>query len=145
MKVTASSLMSKSVISLLPDTPIEQAATKLIELRVNALPVIDEEGRLIGVFSQYDLLNTLFHREMRDLPVTDCMTINVFTLDAASSWIDVTDAFLEQRLRHVPVTQEGKVVGVISRGDLINKMDSLSRGINMSRKTSKASKPAEVS
>lgn len=127
MKLKVCDLMSRSVISLLPDEPVHRASAKLIELKVSALPVVDEEGQLVGIFSQYDQLQTLFHREMRDRPVSECMTCEVFTLSACASWIDVTDAFLERRLRHVPVLRHGKLVGVITRGDLIKAMDKLSR------------------
>jgi CBS domain-containing protein len=122
--------MSHPVFTVRPTDPIEGAATLLADRRITAAPVVDGDGRLVGIVSEGDLLRDrvpddptahlrplVSHR--RPKVVAEVMTSNVVT-----AWLDedVSDAahtMLNRDVRSIPVLDGGRLVGIISRRDLL--------------------------
>lgn len=63
MSLEAGQLMTKDVISVMPDDSVEKAATLMVEKKISRLPVIDTEGKLVGIVSRRDIMTSLYNRE----------------------------------------------------------------------------------
>lgn len=109
----ASQLMTTSVMTLSPDTLVENAARLMFENAISGMPVVDDQERLIGVVSEYDIISK--HGET----VSDIMTTAVVSVGEDTDPETVARMLTEQRIRRIPVVREGRVIGIISRSDLV--------------------------
>lgn len=109
------------VHTLAADATLEQAARELHEKRVGALVVLDEEGAIFGVFSERDLVREIARRGVDALEsaVRSVMTRNVFTAGMDETVDEGLGRMTDRRVRHLPVVEAGKVVGIVSIGDLV--------------------------
>lgn len=119
MKVTE--IMSRPVITVTPDTATEAAAELFIKHDISALPVIGSKGDLVGIVSEADLLGIAPRRAAGDAPqtVANVMTRPVLSVPAGCEVSQVARILLECGYRHVPVVIDRKVVGIVSRRDLV--------------------------
>lgn len=103
-----------------PLATVVDAAQLMNEHRVGALPVIDSDDRLVGIFSERDVMTRVVAREMdpRQTRVGDVMTTDVITCPTGTLLEDLRTLMREQRIRHVPVIENGRVIGMVSIGDL---------------------------
>ena len=115
---TARDIMTADVVAVHPDTTVEQAIDLFEQYGVSGLPVVDEEHRLLGMITEYDLLRSVRTLEMRGI-VADFMTRDVITVDHHASLVDIVGTLLSSRIRRVPVLEDGRLVGVVSRRDLL--------------------------
>ncbi|MBT3590059.1 MAG: CBS domain-containing protein [Candidatus Marinimicrobia bacterium] len=121
-KFTVKDFMSKELISFQPDTQMEFAISNLLENKISGAPVVDNSGALVGMLSEKDCLSTLFESTYYNNPsghVSDYMTTELITVDCDMSLADVAKKFMETRFRRYPVIQDGKLVGQISRRDIL--------------------------
>ncbi len=112
-------IMTNRVIGIGPDATIDDAVSLLLDHRVSGLPVVDDEGRLLGVISEIDIIDLVYKADIGASSVRDYMTRDVVTIDAQSSLDDAASIFCETAVRRIPVIQEGRLVGVLSRRDLL--------------------------
>jgi len=114
--------MSRDLVTLSPDMEINRAMHLLIEKHISGAPVLDEAGNLVGMLSQKDCLKAALHasyyREWGDT-VADYMSNQAQTLDAELDLVEAAEAFLASSFRRFPVMSEGRLVGQISRSDLL--------------------------
>lgn len=115
----AEDVMTKNVVSVDQDGTVEQAIRTLLEHRISGAPVTDGAGNLVGIISEFQLLEVIYEPEMRTAPVSRLMTRDVLTVDEQTTLSDVANLFVVHRIRRVPVMRDGKVVGLISRRDLL--------------------------
>ena len=112
-EMRASEIMTTDVMTLTPDTKIENAARVMFENSISGMPVVDEEGRLIGVVSEYDII------AKQGKIVGDIMTTDVVSIGEDTDPETIARMLTEQRIRRIPVVAESKVIGIISRSDLV--------------------------
>lgn len=116
------SYMASELITLVPEMEINRAMHLLIDHRISGAPVVDQTGHLVGVLSKKDCLKAALHasyyREWGDT-VASYMSKEVQTLDAELDLIEAAEAFLASSFRRFPVMSEGRLVGQISRSDLL--------------------------
>ncbi len=116
----AKDIMTKNVISVTEDTPIYQAVEILVENNISGIPVITKDRILIGILTEKDVLSLFYDNEGdQNLTVRDFMTPHAVFFDANENLINVCDYLLNNYFRRVPVVSEGKLVGIISRRDII--------------------------
>jgi CBS domain-containing protein len=117
---TLKDVMTKNVVSVKPDTPITQALHLLAEYDISGLPVVDDDDNIVGILTEKDVLPLLFVESGDDeKTVSDFMTQPAIVFDQDESFLDV-GAFLGQHsFRRVPITADGKLVGVISTKDVL--------------------------
>ncbi|MEQ9406227.1 MAG: CBS domain-containing protein [Fuerstiella sp.] len=110
----ASAIMKSRVLMVTPETTVDSAVELMLEHDVSGVPVVNEHGHLVGMFSETDqpLPNGL------QAPVAEYMSTDVTSIDAADSLTDVARAFRTKAVHRMPVTREGAVVGVIGCRDL---------------------------
>ena len=115
----AADVMSRPVVSVAPAMPVRSAMVLLVENAFGALPVVDEDDRLLGVVSEGDLLRARMCGADVGAVVGDVMTSPVTTVPMSATIADLASILLDGRLRCVPVVDDGVLVGVISRSDLL--------------------------
>ncbi len=115
-----SEVMTKDVLTVRPDTPISIAIKLLVIERVTGLPVVDEDKHIVGIVSEKDLMRILMEKEnLKDKKVADYMTKNVQSYSPDDNVVDICKILLENNFRRVPITRDGKLVGIVSRRDII--------------------------
>jgi CBS domain-containing protein len=114
--------MATDLTTLTPGMEVLHAMEILLEKRISGAPVIDAQGELVGVLSKKDCLraalNASYHQEWGGA-VSDYMTSPVDTLDADLDIVAAAERFLAGHYRRFPVLQGGRLVGQISRADLL--------------------------
>lgn len=115
-----SSVMTRNVFTVKKDTSIHEAITQLAEHDITGLPVVDDQMNLVGIITEKDTLKLLFGGNLDHMrPVSDFMTQEVVSFTPNDNLITVCDCFLKNAFRRVPVVSGKKVVGILSRSDII--------------------------
>ena len=114
------SIMTTNVISVRPETPIFEAMTLLTENKISGVPVVDDQLRVIGILSEKDVLEMLMDKDL-DIKKTvgDYMTRDVVCFTEEDSAIDICKFFIRTNIRRVPIVKDGKLIGVVSRRDIV--------------------------
>lgn len=105
-----------------PDDTIASAVTVLRDKRIGALPVQSPQGDLVGILSERDIVRRLADTPGHTLPqtVADLMTPNPETCTVDDTLVKVLRRMTDGRFRHLPVTDHGNIVGMVSIGDVVN-------------------------
>jgi len=146
----ARDVMTRSVISVAPDATVLQAARLMLQHRISGLPVVDSAGKLVGVLSEGDFLRrretqterrrsrwleflmgpgrmAAEYSQTHGSKVAEVMTADVQTVDEDASLDDIVRLMERYRIKRVPVMQAGKLVGIVTRSNLMHAMVSLAR------------------
>lgn len=138
----ARELMTTEVITANPDTPVSRIAAVLLENRISAVPVVDYDRRVVGIVSEGDLLHrpetgterarswwlefisdsdTLArdYTKSHGRRAVDVMTRHVVSVTEDTEAGDIASLLDSRRIKRVPVVREGKLVGIVSRADLL--------------------------
>ena len=121
-----SDIMSTDVVAAGPDTTILEATNILVKHNISGLPVVDENKKLLGIVSEKDLLRLTYGLKTHsytsnDSPKTvqEVMTKEIVTFDEDDSLSDIIKCLMENNFRRVPILSDDKLVGIISRKDLL--------------------------
>jgi CBS domain-containing protein len=121
-KITVADYMAKRIVTLTKDTNVIDAIKKLLDHKITCAPVIDSKGQLIGMFSEKDgmkvFLESVYNQGMSG-KVGEYMTTEIINIDAHTLIVDLAEKFQKSSVRSFPVFQEGELVGVISRVDVL--------------------------
>ncbi len=111
----------RQVWSVTPDTTVFEAIRLMAERNVGALPVM-EGDRLVGIMSERDYARkvALLGKNSRSTPVREILTPALHTVTPRTTIAECMALMTDKRIRHLPVLEGGKVVGIISIGDLVN-------------------------
>jgi CBS domain-containing protein len=146
----AEDVMTRDVISIAPDATVLQAARLMLQHHISGLPVVDKDGKLVGVLSEGDFLRRretrTEHRRSRWLEflmgpgriaaeyshshgskVAEVMTTEVQTVDELTALEDIVDLMEGKRIKRVPVLCGGQLVGIVTRSNLMHAMVSMAR------------------
>ncbi len=123
--------MSKTLVTFKPDTNVLDAVHALVEHRVAGAPVVDDQGNIVGMLSEFDCIKVAlqagYHGDYGG-QVSDFMTRDVTTVNAEMSIIDLAQKFANEGYRRFPVTDKNRLVGQISRRDVLRALEVLSQG-----------------
>ena len=118
--LTAEEIMTRDVITVQEDTPIREAMEVMLKGQVSGVPVVSDDRRLAGVLSEKDVLNLLYDKEgLKAKKVRHFMTEHAISFDMEDSLIDICDFLAKGLVRRVPITSNGKLVGIVSVPDII--------------------------
>ena len=122
MNVPISALLQRkgsAVYSIAPHLSIFDAVVEMNRLRIGAIVIIDN-GKLAGIFTERDVLHRVVGAgiDPKAVRVVDVMTRNVTTIVPEATVEEVAELFTEKHFRHLPVISSGKLVGLISIGDI---------------------------
>ena len=125
MKTVQQLLESKrhSLISVVPSATVLEALQVMAEKEIGAVVVI-EDGHLVGIFSERDYARkvVLQGKASKDTPVREIMTEKVVCVRPEQTIEDCMGLMTDKRIRHLPVLEHKKVIGVISIGDVVKEM-----------------------
>ena len=112
------------VISIEPEATVSEAIARLVQNNIGSLPVVDEQGGLVGIFSERDVLRGIHNTGERfnRMKVSEVMTRNPVTCTLDCDVDDVMGQMSERRIAKVPVLDANKLVGIVSVGDVIKVM-----------------------
>src|SRR5262245_7998868 len=116
MTMKVREIMTTAVISVPEDATIEGAARLLAHKRISGLPVVNKNGMLIGLVTEYDLISKDGHT------VADIMSRSVISVSPETDIEEVRHLLANQRIRRVPVLQGDQLVGIVSRSDLVKQI-----------------------
>lgn len=146
----ARDIMTKDVCTVAPETRVDEVARRLAARRISAVPVVDPENRVVGMISESDLLRrpetgTTEHRswwselflspdtmareyvKTHALKAGEIMTRHVFCVAESSTLPEIVDALEAHRIKRVPVVRDGRLVGIVSRSDLVRALADVAK------------------
>ncbi|HNP84913.1 MAG: CBS domain-containing protein [Chloroflexi bacterium SZAS-1] len=109
-------IMTSDVISVLEDSTIEDAARVLARHRISGLPVVNAAGALVGLVTEYDFISK------QGNTVADIMSRGVISITEDTNVEEVSHLLANRRIRRVPVLRGDRLVGIVSRSDLIKQI-----------------------
>lgn len=125
-------LMTPAVVSVGPETPITEVGRRMIDHRLRALPVVDAEGHLVGVVTDREVMEHFLPRirarspagvvAEREVLARDVMRKSILGVSEDQSIADVAALMVNRDVARVPVLADGKLVGFLSRGDIVRKL-----------------------
>lgn len=115
--------MTTHLITFKPETDLYEAIKIFSQHNISGAPVISDRGEMVGLLSESDclkgILSFTYHEEEHGGEVGDYMTTEVETVDAEADIITISERFIKERRRRFPVLKNGKLVGQISRKDVL--------------------------
>jgi CBS domain-containing protein len=116
--------MAKNLITFSPDQTIGEVVKTMLKHKISGAPVLDKNGNLVGLISEKDCLKVMldyaYHNQpLRKGKVSDYMTREITTVSAEANVFDVANMFVKSNYRRLPVVSNGKVVGQVSRRDIL--------------------------
>jgi CBS domain-containing protein len=113
-------IMTKNVFTVRPETRLAEAVKVLTDHHVGGAPVISKSGELLGVISELALLDVVFEADARQAPVSLYMEEHVESVTPDEPLTRAAQLFALYAFRRLPVVEGGKLVGIVSRRDLMN-------------------------
>jgi CBS domain-containing protein len=109
------------MVTIEPDATTPEAVARMVENNIGSLPVIEHDGRLIGVVSERDLIRELHDRgdQFPQASIRAVMTLDPITCDIDDEVEAVMGLMSERRIAKVPVIDRGRLAGIVSVGDVI--------------------------
>ena len=120
--LTASEFMNKSVVTFSPDTEVMDAIHELVEKQISGAPVVDERGNLVGILTERDCLGNVlkagYYGEAAGR-VSEYMSTEVEYVEADTILMQIAENFVKPPSRRFPVVHQNRLVGLISRRDVL--------------------------
>jgi len=138
----AHEIMTRDVFTVSPSTPVRQVAALMTEKRISGVPVLSEDGTVVGIISESDLMRraelgteaprkwwlSFFsdpdalarqYTKTHGLKASDVMSQPVLSIDEDADLEEIAGTFERRQVKRLPVLRDGKLVGIISRADLV--------------------------
>ena len=113
----ASDIMTRKVATIRPEASAQEAARLLDEKRISGAPVVDAESKIIGIITEADIISKV----NRDgLCVADIMSHDVIAISEETPVSEIAALLTERKIKRVPVVCDGKLVGIVSRADIVH-------------------------
>lgn len=112
--------MTTHVVTVHVDDTVDRAISLMVKHRISGLPVLDEHGHPIGVVSEFDLLELICEGQADEATVGRFTSPVLFGVTEEDNWVAVADIFRSKHVRRLPVLRDGKLIGIVTRHDLIH-------------------------
>ena len=116
----AKDIMTTHIVTVQGDDPVDHAIFLMVKHRISGLPVLDNEGRPLGIVSEFDLLELICSGHNEPAKVRDFMSLNLYCVSEQDTWVSIADTFRAKHVRRLPVLRDGKLVGIVTRHDLMH-------------------------
>ncbi len=145
---TVRKYMATDLITFQPETDIDYAIKTILKYKISGAPVVDRHGKLIGMLSESDCIKTILEGPYNNLPggtgsVADFMSRKVVTIDISKTILELAYEFMVTPYRRFPVTQRGKLVGQISRSDILKAIEKTKPKLEHSPSSWKGREPQD--
>lgn len=131
--ISVKDYMAESLLTFTPEMDVMAAIHQLSEKGYSGAPVLDNLGNIVGILSEHDCLKVAIHASYHGVMggrVADFMSRNPVTVDAELSILEVAKMFLDRPFRRYPVVEDNRLVGLISRTDVLRAIDSINDSSN---------------
>ena len=110
------------VYSVSPESSLKQMADEMLAKKIGSLVVTDKDGLLVGIISERDFLNIVgkHTKDWEDISVSDVMTKEVITANPEDNLEQVMSVMTQHHIRHIPVIDNNKILGLLALGDIID-------------------------
>jgi CBS domain-containing protein len=112
--------MNKQVVALGPDTTLKEAIQFLTRYHIGGSPVVNDEGKLVGMISELALIDVVFDETVWNAPVSKYMNAELQVVKPDEPLMRAAQLFALYAFRRLPVVEDGKLIGIITRRDLMN-------------------------
>jgi len=111
----------RAVATVRPDASLFEIINKLAQKRIGAIVVVGDNGEVVGIISERDIIRRLAAQGEAALnePVSQSMTSSVISCQETSTIDEIMEVMTQGRFRHVPVIEDGALVGIVSIGDIV--------------------------
>jgi CBS domain-containing protein len=121
-----------NLITFNPDQTIQEVIDIIINKGISGAPVLDKDRKLVGIISEKDCLRIIVDQAYHNLPisdrkVSDYMTAKVKTLSPNSDVVEAANEFLNSPIRRLPIVEDGKLIGQVSRRDILKASKNISQ------------------
>lgn len=113
MQISVREIMTPNVITVPATMPVNDVAAILDARHITGLPVVDDQGRVVGVISEYDIISR------QGATAADIMSRQVISVDADTDAGEVAQLLTNRRIRRVPILDGERLIGIVSRSDLM--------------------------
>ena len=117
--VKAKEIMNTNVITIAPDEEACEAVRTMMLNNITGLPVLHQDGTLAGIITEKDVLTLLYDAQEPPGKVEDFMTTEVVCFAPDDGIGDIAECFRQNYFRRVPILDEGRLVGIVSRRDIL--------------------------
>ena len=123
-KLSVADIMCSTLVVFKPEQSIHEVMRQFLKNRISGGPVVDENGHLVGVISEADCMKEISDSRYFNMPILDksvghFMTSKVETIDCSMSVFDAAEKFHKSSRRRYPVLDRGRLVGQVSRKDVV--------------------------
>lgn len=115
----ARDIMTTPAVTVIPQVPVRGAAALLVAHGFTALPVVDDDKRLVGIVTEADLLRNGYVEDTRGVSVGDVMTSPATAMSGGTEASVIARVLVDDRIRCLPIVDGSQVVGVVTRRDLV--------------------------
>ena len=116
----ADEIMTRPVLATTAGASVRDIANKMLNNRISGMPVAERDGTVVGVITETDILDALIEgKRLESLTAQDIMSTAPVTVDIDATLADVMKLLNDEGVLRVPVTDRGRLVGIISRADII--------------------------
>ena len=117
---TAKDVMTRRVVSVKPHDRAHGALVQILAGHYSGMPVVNERNEVVGVVSEFDLVKSIQKGlSLEKVLISEIMTPKPYTVDVSERMDKVTQVMIDKSYLRIPVTENGKLAGVISRGDIL--------------------------
>ncbi len=132
--IKASAIMKTDVITVTKGEDIHEAIRVMVLNNITGLPVVNGDGTMAGILTEKDVLKLLHSGQDKPGTVEEFMTTSVVCFEQDDNLTDIVDCLMLNRFRRVPILNRGRLVGIISRKDLIRHISNPKQGVKSSQK-----------
>jgi predicted transcriptional regulator len=120
MAVTVGQVMNRPVLATTIDSSVRAIAAQLVAAGISGMPVIERDGTVVGVVTEYDVVNALVAgQRVESLQACDIMSRQPITLDVTAELSEALRLFKEKHIVRIPITEHGQLVGILARTDAL--------------------------
>jgi CBS domain-containing protein len=123
----ARDVMTREVITIRPEASLIDAIGQLVNNKISGMPVCDSEGSIVGMISEKDILNFIFSGTIQQTTVAEAMSRDVIAFPPDVELDKLSLLMGEKQVRRIPVVENGKLVGIVSRRSIIRTVLDLSK------------------
>lgn len=119
--MTIQEILNKKVITISPTQSLVEAMQVLIDNKISCLPVVQEGSKLIGILSDKDIFRKVHETsgKYHDIAVSNCMSTDLIIGFPTDEVAYIAGVMTKNRIRHVPICDDGEMIGLVSIGDIV--------------------------
>ena len=119
--VLVKSLSQRKCFTIEVSSSVKDAANKLTEFNIGAMPVIDSQGNVVGIISERDISRFVCNKKINlDENISKIMSKNIISCDLEISVSELMETMTNRKIRHMPIIDKHKLIGIVSIGDVVN-------------------------